>query len=249
MKPLNQTSALAALFVLLALLSACADNKADLPLIQETKHAQFYSPNSDAGPTAAVLAETFEANYDRLVDLFHYDTISKTIVRVYTNRDEYQKMIGRNTEGTYDAKDRMIKVYTPADLSDPVTKHNFEEQIVHEFVHQVIQQISPGVGKVKWLDEGTAYYASNQLEEEMQTKTVYYDKPTFEQFVDPDYFNKAGGAAYFYSGLIIKYIVDKYGADTLNEMIRHPDQEHTEKALNTTIDKFFEAWSVDAEER
>lgn len=228
--------------LLITLLSACTSNTKALPLVQETAHARFYSPNDDAENTVAILAETFEANYDRLTTLFQYEAQDKAIIHVYTDRDAYQKMIGRDTEGTYDARDRIIKVYTPADLSDETTRHNFNEQIVHEFVHLIIQQISPDVGKVKWLDEGTAYYASGQLEEEMLEKPVYYDIPTFEEFADPDYFNKARGAAYFYSGLMVKYIVDHYGVEALNAIILQPEQKHVEQILNTTIDQFFAEW-------
>ncbi len=226
----------------LLLLSACTSGADGLPLAQETVHARFYSPNDDAGEAVASLAEAFEANYERLAGLFQYEAKDKTIIHLYTDKDAFRQMIGRDTEGTYDARDRIIKVYTPADLSNETTKRNFNEQIVHEFVHQIIQQISPDVGKTKWLDEGTAYYASGQLEEEMRDKTRYYDIPTLEQFADPEYFAKARGAAYFYSGLMVKYITDTYGTDTLNEMIRQPDQEHVEQILNTPIDRFFEAW-------
>lgn len=228
--------------LLINLLSACKSDAKVLPLVQETAHARFYSPNDDAAHTVAILAEAFEANYDRLTALFQYEAQDKAIIHVYTDRDAYQKMIGRDTEGTYDARDRIIKVYTPADLSNETTRRNFNEQIVHEFVHLIIQQISPNVGKVKWLDEGTAYYASGQLEKEMLEKPVYYDIPTFEEFADPDYFNKARGAAYFYSGLIVKYIADHYGVETLNAIILQPEQKHVEKILNTSLEQFFAEW-------
>lgn len=42
----------------------------------------------------------------------------------------------------------------------------------------------------------------------MAGKTIYFDMPTFEEFADPAHFNQARGSAYFYSGLMVKYIVD-----------------------------------------
>ncbi|GMK37720.1 hypothetical protein PCCS19_07740 [Paenibacillus sp. CCS19] len=227
---------------LLIVLPACSSMTDNLPLIQETSHARFYSPNEHAVNSVASLAETFEANYNRLIGLFPYEAKDKTIIHVYTDRDAYQAMIGRDTEGTYDARDGIIKVYTPADLSDEIIRHNFNEQIIHEFVHLLIQQINPEVGHLKWLDEGIAYYAAGQLEEEMQSKTSYFDIPTFEQFADHDYFNKAHGAAYFYSGLMVKYIVDTYGIVTLNDMIRQPEQAHIQQLLTMPIDQFFKTW-------
>jgi hypothetical protein len=233
-----------ALFAALPLifLTACMNDANDLPLVLETSHARFYSPNHDAEDAASSLADAFEANHDRLAELFQYEAGDRTIIHLYTDKDEFREMIGRDTEGTYDAQDRIIKVYTPADISDETTRHNFKEQIVHEFVHQIIQQINPDVATVQWLDEGTAYYASGQLEEEMQVKTFYYDIPTIEQFADPEYFDKAGGAAYFYSGLMVQYIADTYGVDALNRIIRHPDHTAVERILDQSIAELHEAW-------
>ncbi|WP_216651693.1 hypothetical protein [Paenibacillus sp. NEAU-GSW1] len=235
--------------MLLIFLSACMGHKTDgdLPLIKETDHARFYSPDVNADKEKAVtkLAEAFEAHYIRIVKLFQLDSTDKTIVHVYTNKADFQKMIGRNTEGTYVASENIIKVYTPESLNTPGVEDAFTDQIVHEFVHAVIQQINPDIGKTKWLDEGIAYYTSNQLQKELQARSLFLDIPTLEQLASPDYFNLEGGEAYFYSGLIIQYIVDKYGEDTLNEIIRNPEQNQFERIMQTTIDKFYEEWKGD----
>jgi len=241
--------ALGILLIMSIIVAACTSEKTDgdLHLIKETEHGQFYSPdsNADKGQAISMLAEALEANYIRITKLFQYESANKTLVHVYTNKADFQQMIGRNTEGTYVASENIIKVYTPASLNTPKAEVAFTDQIIHEFVHAVIQQIKPDIGKIKWLDEGIAYYASNQLQKELQTKSLFYDIPTYEQFARLDYFDQAGGAAYFYSGTIIRYIVENYGVGALNEIIRKPEQKQLEQVLNTTIDKFYIHWKTD----
>ncbi|QGQ99336.1 hypothetical protein EHS13_32980 [Paenibacillus psychroresistens] len=102
------------------LVSACTGEKTvgDLPLIKETEHGQFYSPDSNADKRQAIsmLAEALEANYMRITNLFQYESANKTLVHVYTDKAEFQQMIGRDTEGTYVASENIINVYAPASL-------------------------------------------------------------------------------------------------------------------------------------
>ncbi|MEF2965871.1 hypothetical protein V3851_08525 [Paenibacillus sp. M1] len=177
--------------------------------------------------------------------MFEYTPSEKTIVHVYTNREQFYKIIGRKTEGTYDAKDNIIKVFTPLQLSDPKVHSEYTFQLVHEFVHAIIQRINPEVGNIKWLDEGIAYYASLQLEAEQYEKNHLMGIPTLEQLESPDFFDEFGNSAYVYSGLIIKFIVGKYGMESLNEIIRNPLELET--ILNSTIDKLYLEWKANLE--
>ncbi|WP_435923559.1 hypothetical protein [Paenibacillus sp. DYY-L-2] len=217
-----------------------------LILIQETEHGVFYSPSADAGSkqVTEILSSEFDAHFMRLSKMFHFESEQKVPVHVYVDYEAFREMIGRDTEGTYDARDKTIKVYTPVDLEDPNTRKDYTDQVTHELVHAIIQQINPNVGRTKWLDEGTAYYASNQFEEEFASKInsgfAFLDFPALEQFRKPSYFNQAGGAAYFYSGTLIHYIVEKYGIETLNEIIRKPKK--IEKILDTSIENLYADW-------
>ncbi|BBI30962.1 hypothetical protein KCTCHS21_03610 [Cohnella abietis] len=189
------------------------------------------------------LANSFEANYPRIVGLFKYEPSGKTVVHVYSNKNQFQKMIGRSTEGTYVAEENIIKVYTPSSFSNQKNEDEYTFQVIHEFIHAVIQQINPAIGQVKFLDEGIAYYVSNQLEAELQTRTNFADIPTFEQLSSPEYFDKSGHEAYFFSGTIVRYISNKYGVDALNELIKNPEQ--IEQILNISLNQLYEQWSED----
>jgi len=233
---------------LLMLLCSCANanqqessNKDKLYLINESEHGMFYSPSKDDKNRKVVdeLALHFEANYERITEMFQFAPPQKTIVHIYTDREQFYQIIGRQTEGTYDASDNIIKVYTPQNIENPQVYKEYTFQLVHEFVHAIIQRINPVVGRVKWLDEGTAYFASLQLKDEMEKRTIQ-DIPTLEQLESPTYFDDFGGTAYFNSGLIIKFITEKYGAESLNKIIRNP--EDFENILNTSIEDSYSEW-------
>jgi len=218
-------------------------NSYNLDLIKESEHGLFFSPIKDEKTMEMIeeLAHAFEKNYNRIVDMFMYTPNQKTIVHVYSDREQFYQIIGRKTEGTYDASDNIIKLYTPQSLDDPDIHLEYTFQIVHEFVHEVIQQINPMVGKAKWLDEGTAYFASLQLDQELKNRSKISNIPTLEQLTNPTFYDNFDGSAYFICGLIVKFITEKYGINTLNEFIRR-NPEGIEEILNISLDRFYLEW-------
>jgi len=224
--------------------SAAFSDKDKLFLIKESEHGMFYSQSKEEKTSEVVeeLALHFETNYDRITKLFMYTPSQKTIIHIYTEKEQFYKIIGRVTEGTYDASDGIIKVFTPPSLIDPDVNSEFKFQLIHEFIHSIIQQINPKVGQVKWLDEGTAYFASLQLEAELNHRSKFLNIPTLEQVKSPTFFDDFGGSAYFYSGLIVKFISKEYGIHSLNEIIRKP--ENIEIILNKSIENLYLDWKA-----
>jgi len=140
------------LFVLLLVSSACSRGGGVQSLVEETPHARFYSPDGNAQRTVEELAAAFEAEYARVAGMFGYSSNEKTAVYVYTDKESFKTLIGRDTEGTYDASENAIKIYTPALLRTSEAREAYRDQLVHEFVHSVIQRINPSVGKLNgWM--------------------------------------------------------------------------------------------------
>lgn len=218
-------------------------NDYKLHLIKESEHGLFYSPDNDkkTKEMIEVLLHAFEYHYNRIIEMFMFKPNLKTIFHVYSDREQFYNIIGRITEGTYDANDNIIKVYTPLNLDDPDVHLEYTFQIVHEFVHAVIQQINPMVGKAKWLDEGIAYYATLQLEHELKNRSEPINIPTLEYLTSQTFYENFDGSAYLLCGLIIKYITEKYGIDTLNEFIRR-NPEGIEEILNISLERFYLEW-------
>jgi len=193
------------LLCVVLMISACTTkftkNEYGLGVVKETEHAIFYAQANDdeTKETIQQLSTYFEQHYERITNMFNYSTKQKTIIHLYTDKQHFHRMIGRQTEGTYDATDQIIKVYTPSNMNSEEQIEEYNFQLVHEFVHAVIQQNNPIVGQIKWLDEGTAYYASLQLElEKEKKKEVDISKaPTLEQLADPHYFSQYGSLAYY----------------------------------------------------
>ncbi|MFC7680760.1 hypothetical protein [Paenibacillus sp. GCM10028914] len=236
--------------LMVVLMSACSfqkntkTNLKELVLAKETQHAVIYvrKTDQDINDMVEIISNEFDAQYKRLNNLFQVSSPQKAVIHIYTDKDQFQEMIGRDTEGTYDARDKIIKVYTPNDLSRIDVRNEYTDQIVHEYVHAIIQQINQEIGDVKWLDEGTAYYASNQLEAEIKSrKYVIALVPDLSEFLESDtYFDKAGGHAYYFSGLIVQFIYEKYGEDKFNQIIREPKE--MENILNKSIEDLYIEW-------
>lgn len=236
--------------LMIVLMSACSfqkntkTNLKELVLAKETQHAVIYvrKTDQDINDMVEIISNEFDAQFKRLNNLFQVSSPQKAVIHIYTDKDQFQEMIGRDTEGTYDARDKIIKVYTPNDLSRIDVRNEYTDQIVHEYVHAIIQQINQEIGDVKWLDEGTAYYASNQLETEIKSrKYVIALVPDLSEFLESDtYFDKAGGHAYYFSGLIVQFIYEKYGEDKFNQIIREPKE--MENILNKSIEDLYIEW-------
>ena len=131
----------------------------ELTLSRRPSTRSFYvrDTDEDIGEMVKILSTYFEEHDPRITEMLRFAPPEKTTVFIYTDKDQFREMIGRDTEGTYDATDQRIKVYTPSDLSQPDVRKEYTFQLVHEFVHAVIQQMNPIIGYIKWLDEGTAY--------------------------------------------------------------------------------------------
>lgn len=217
----------------------------ELALAKETGHAKIYvrQTDQDINDMVEIIASEFENQYSRLTDLLQVSPSNKTIIHIYTDKEQFRQMIGRDTEGTYDARDQIIKVYTPHDLSIIQVRDEYTFQVIHEYVHAIIQQINSKVGKVKWLDEGTAYYASEQLEAEIiKGRYSHISVPDIKDFFDSQsYFDKTGGEAYYFSGLMVQFIYEKYGEDKFNQIIRDP--EDMEKILELSLEDLYMEWT------
>lgn len=249
---MRNISSWAAIVVLTIFAAGCSDSNGILPipkeltLVKETDHAQFYVRDTDEAidEMVEILSAEFEHHYNRITEMLRYTPEDKTEIWIYTNKAQYQQMIGRNTEGTYDANDQRIKVYTPGNLSVPAVRKAYTDQLIHEFVHAVIQQKNPLIGRIKWLDEGTAYYVANQLQDEIDSgRRARTSVPDLSMLEDSErYFAARGGEAYYFSGLIVKFIYEQFGAEAFHHILLDP--EALETILGLSIPELYAQWKA-----
>lgn len=222
----------------------------ELTLVKETDNSLIYiwKTDEDIKDMVEIISSEFENHYRRLTELFQYSPSQKTSIVIFTDKEQFSHYIGRDTEGTYDADNKIIKVYTPSDLSRIDIRNEYTSQVVHEFVHAILQQLSPDIGGVKWLDEGTAFFASEQLQAEIQSKRyAYLALPDLSKFMDSQlFFDEAGGTAYYFSGLVVKYIYEEFGKENFNKVLRDPLK--IEDILNKSIEEIYTEWSTHAVE-
>ncbi|WP_054957284.1 hypothetical protein [Paenibacillus dakarensis] len=236
------------IILVVMLISSCTfqtnTNLMDLVLVKETKLVTIYVKKTDQDINEMVdnISSEFENQSKGLNDMFQVSPPQKATIHIYTDKEQFRQMIGRDTEGTYDVSDNIIKVYTPSDLSRIDVRNEYTFQIIHEYVHAIIQQLNKEVGNIKWLDEGTAYYASKQLETEIKNKKyVNISVPDLSDILNSQaYFDEAGGQAYYFSGLIVQFIYEKYGEAKFNKIIREPEKMET--ILNRSIEDLYIEW-------
>ncbi|MDT8976459.1 hypothetical protein RQP50_09425 [Paenibacillus sp. chi10] len=84
----------------------------ELALAKETEHAMIYvrKTEQDINAMVEIISSEFESQYKRITDMFQISPSEKAIIHIYTDKDQFRQMIGRDTEGTYDARDKIIKV-------------------------------------------------------------------------------------------------------------------------------------------
>ena len=238
--------------VLLIVVAGCfrSDGRPPLPkgltLVKETDHGLFYvcDTDEDIAEMIDILSEAFERHYDRITKMVRYVPRNKTEILICTDKAQFQQMIGRDTEGTYDADDQRIKVYTPGNLSVAAVRKAYTEQLIHEFVHAVIQQKNPAVGRIKWLDEGTAYYAAGQLQHELDSgRRARTSVPELSKLMDSErYFETTGGEAYYFSGLLVKFLYERFGDEAFHQILLDP--ESLETILGMPIAELYAQWKA-----
>lgn len=93
-------------------------------------------------------------------------------------------------------------------------------------------------------EQASSYYVSNQLQDELQSgRKARASIPDMGNFMESHvYFEEAGGDAYYFSGLIVKYMYEELGEDLFNDFLRDP--ESLETILGMPLDQLFADWQA-----
>ena len=195
----------------------------------------FYLEDRDI-ETVNDLEKTLNKNFLELTSIMQTRFADKIAVIIYPDIKEFHKAI--NFEDAPDwvvgaAGRNQLKMVSPL---NPGRVHDYEsliKSIVHELCHSVVINMREQgqVGLPKWLDEGFAFYYAKQLTEENKSdilkSTKQSDIPSWESL------NNAGTAefgdknGYVFSALIVEFLIDNYGYDTIRKLILQPNDFQT----------------------
>ena len=106
------------------------------------------------------------------------------------------------------------------------TTYNIEHLIKHELCHSFFQ-MTFGLSKFEWINEGVAVYVAGQLDK--------YSMPLeFNGFLD-------GKKVYQESGNAIKLLIDNFGKETLLEFLKKQSGIENIENLNVVFNSVFKA--------
>ena len=182
------------------------------------------------------LEKTLNKNFLELSNIMQTNFSDKIAVIIYPDIKEFHKAI--NFEDAPDwvvgaAGKNELKMVSPL---NPGRVHDYEsliKSIVHELCHSVVINMREQgqVGLPKWLDEGFAFYYAEQLTEENKRDLLkgakQSDIPSWKSL------NNAGTAefgdknGYVFSALIVDFLINNYGYDTIRKLILQPNDFQT----------------------
>ncbi|MCX2743771.1 hypothetical protein OO013_07840 [Mangrovivirga sp. M17] len=199
-------------------------------LQHSNKYYNFYLEDKDVSVLNDLML-TLDSNYVVLTDIMKTDFSDKIDVIIYPDIEKFHKAIYLE-----DAPDWVVGAAGKNELKmvsplNPGTVHDYEsliKAIVHELSHTVFINMRPQgqVGLPKWLNEGFAFYYAKQLSKE--SKDQILNNVTIENIPSWSYLNKAEtvefgeNQGYEYSALIVEFIINKYGYESIRKLILNP---------------------------
>ena len=173
-----------------------------------------------------LIINTAEKHYYDIIKDLGYTPKGKSTIIVYNNPDEMNKDFslakGENAMGIY--LNGVISIESPSLWISPgqdVTKvFQYEGPVVHEFTHLVVDDIANGNYPI-WFTEGIALLEEYRQDGYEWGKDLNYNGApyTYEQLKN-DFNSLDEMLAYKRAFQVTKAISDKYGMETIREMLR-----------------------------
>jgi len=199
-----------------------------LNLRKETQHFIIHYSEFDERCIDKV-SDVLENGYIRIANNFNQKLEEKLIIEVHPDHDQLHIALGfPNAPDWVRGGLGVGKIAIASPLNPPPGSefYNVVNTAVHEFVHIIVNKINENTPR--WLNEGIACYEAKDNNENWIIKTVengLVNKilPTFKELdtgEDFETFFKRNG--YQYSYTIVESIINLFGYDKLNNLIKSP---------------------------
>lgn len=217
--------------------------------ITETDNFRIYYKNSSS-QYIDMIKDNAEESLENIMIDFNYDLKEKINIIIYPEYSEMADKIGLGTgsmamgvyyEGTISILEPQKWIAQGSNMNEIFKR---EGPILHELTHYMIDYMSGGNVPV-WFTEGVALYEEyrhNNIEWAAEKKyTSYYSVDEINgKFYELDEIK-----AYKQSFLIIKYICDKYGMESIKNIIKElrvgkSIDESIKDELNIGMEELFE---------
>ncbi|MBP1994552.1 RNA polymerase sigma factor [Paenibacillus eucommiae] len=180
-------------------------------------------------------------NVERISSKYNHQPSTKIIVEIYPDLPTFHQAVGEADApnwfmGTY--KENKLKIVSPLNPGPEHTYESILKSTVHLFTMWLISDINPHAPK--WMRQGIGGYECKQMSEayiKNTTSDTIHNLviPTFQE-LNNDTWDFGTMKGFQFSYLIVEFIIDKYGYDALNKLIRKPTDfneifQHTELEL------------------
>ena len=224
---------------------------ASLTATRETEHFVFYVDERDRSLLATLPIELEYAHARIAADLQH-PLQQHVAVRIYPDFHRRNMAIGNPfpwPRAGGNASPGLIETISPNAVHDP----SFAPitALAHELTHVVVMEINPELRR-GWLQEGLASYEMDPSPSgyRASVKTTIQDDVAagrIPSFADlnvvtsnwPRFWQMHG---YEFSYTFVEFVLNDYGPDTLNRLIRAPDDYRG--VFNRTEDQIWDEWVV-----
>jgi hypothetical protein len=213
-------------FSLIGLTNGCKSQELNCSL--ETKYGKFKFSESDSN-TVRDLLVTCDKEIPSISKELNIDIDNSIIIEIYSSQDNYNSSIMNpalkdSPAISGDFKIQMVSPLSPLEAENKVGKIKYHDRmyfLVHEYVHLLIDKLESQPPLC--IDEGIAcFYSSKDFYLDMASKYVKQINyiPSVEQLVTS--YDKVPAPDLF-SFLLVGFIVQTKGRETLPDLIRQPD--------------------------
>jgi RNA polymerase sigma-70 factor (ECF subfamily) len=167
-------------------------------------------------------------NVEKISAKFNHHPSTKVIIEIYPDLPTFHRAVGEADApdwfmGTYEGN--ILKIVSPLNPGPEHTYTSILKSTVHLFAMWLISDINPHAPK--WLRQGIGGYEAKQMTREY-IKGSTADEitngavPSFQQ-LNNDTWDFGPMKGFQFSYLSVEFIVDIYGMDALNKIIRDPN--------------------------
>ncbi|TWT01777.1 collagenase [Planomicrobium sp. CPCC 101079] len=199
--------------------------------LQEDHHHVSIYYESDFSNLLPLTKETLDWAMERNEELFGELDEQDLDIIVFENEEDISQLSDlKNISGFYSEFERLLGIiyYNKESVldGDELALYRFQKNILHEYTHYAFER---KIDKTKaddstlypvWFHEGIAEYVGNDT---FRVEHSYYQDVPLEELTTHDQWQKARfidkANVYEQSYFAIKYLVDRYGEESLNELV------------------------------
>jgi len=217
-------------------------------LISIVNKSDTSSKNDGMNKVYQDLFNELKGQVERLTTTYRHQPSQKIVIEIYPDLPTFHQAVGEADApnwfmGTYE--NNILKIVSPLNPGPEHTYQSILKSTVHLFTMWLISDINPTAPK--WLRQGIGGYEAKQMATEYIKSTtadaINNDAVPSLQSLNDDSWDFATTGGFQFSYLLVEYILQTYGMDDLNKLIRNPVD--FPGILQLTESEFHQQWVED----